>query len=90
MVERAGCVTGARGRGKRKFNGVVYNIYKIYVARQTDYIDQEKQEKLNIENKALMEQDRQRLKNEGYKTKVLRENAGQTEILYYIKVENNS
>lgn len=82
MVDRAGCISGARGYGSRKFNGIKYDVYKVYIAKQTSGFSSEKQDIFNAENKALMEQDRLRLNNEGHKTKVRHEDCGQIYILY--------
>jgi hypothetical protein len=85
MTERAGCVSGHRGYGSRKFGGVTYKVYNIYVAKQTSGFSREEQDGFNSENTALMECDRLRLRNEGYKTRVLHEDGGQIHILYYIR-----
>jgi hypothetical protein len=89
MPERAGCTSGKRGYGSRKFNGVIYNVFKVYVAKQTNHFSCEEQDKLNYENKALMEYDRWCLKREGYKTRVLHEDLGQVHILYVKEGEEN-
>ena len=82
MVERAGCVTGSRGYGPRKFKGVQYDVYKVYVAAQASAISQEAQDKLNAENLALMEHDRLILIEGGYQTKVRHLDCGQVHVLY--------
>ena len=87
MVECAGCVSGSRGFGVRNFNGIKYDVYKVYVAKQTNSFDQEKQDKLNAENTTLMECDRSRLKDAGYKTRVLHEDCGTIHVLYLRRVD---
>jgi hypothetical protein len=85
MTERAGCTSGARGHGPRKFNKITYEVYKVYVAKQCDGFNQEAQEKLNAENTAIMQHDREALKASGCKTRVLHEELNSIHILYFKK-----
>ena len=87
MVECAGCVSGSRGFGARKFKSIRYDVYNVYVAKQTNSFSQGEQDKLNAENTALMECDRSRLKDAGYKTRVLHEDCGTIHVLYLRRVD---
>lgn len=85
MVERAGCVSGARGYGTRKFKGVVYDVHKVYVARQGRSFNHDEQEQYCLENESLMEEDRERLNQAGFRTRVARHDCGQTLVLYVMR-----
>ena len=87
MVERAGCVTGPRGFGSRKFKGVMYDPHKVYVCSQPGCFDHEKQDILIAENIARMNLDRERLIAEGNITKVVQKDCGQIQILYIRRKE---
>lgn len=83
MTDRAGCVSGSRGFGARIINGVRYDVYKIYVAKQISSFDQDEQDKLTKENTEMMESDRRLLKREGYKTRVFHKDCNTIHVLYY-------
>lgn len=83
MSDRGGCVTGARGYGSRKFDGVQYDVYKVYVSDQAHGFSHENQAILTAENTARMQADRDRLKKEGRKTRAIHHDCGQIHVLYW-------
>lgn len=87
MVERAGCTSGARGFGARKFKGQLYDVYKVYVSKQPSAIDHEAMEKFKQENVLSMQNDRDTLTGSGIKTKLVRKDCGQILVLYVLRKE---
>ena len=87
MTERAGCISGARGFGARKFKGVVYGVYGVYLSEQPSGFDRDAQDLLIAENTALMEQDKKDLKAAGRKTRTITQQCGQLHILYVMRGE---
>jgi hypothetical protein len=85
MSDRGGCVTGTRGDGSRKFDGVQYNVWKVYVAEQTCGFSHERQAILTEKNRAQMQADRDRLKKDGFKTRLLRAECDQIYVLYILR-----
>ena len=84
MVERGGCTSGKKGYGSRKFNHVLYDVYKIYISEQLNCFDQELQENFLLENKEAMERDKLLLKIAGKKVRTICQDCGQIRILYII------
>jgi hypothetical protein len=83
MTDRAGCVSGKREYGSRKFGEVKYDVYKVYVTPQDFGFSSEKRDIRIAENSDRMEHDRKQLKEKGIKTRLRREECGQILILYY-------